>query len=197
VISFVQYLIRQTAKNTRDLALILGIGPRMNEDNRRVLEQTIFPRILADPSYQRILFVGCHWYTWHYKKIFATSEFWTLEIDPARARYGSSRHITDSVENVKRHFDDSTFDVVMILGVIGWGLNDPQAIENSLGAMRSLLRKDGLLIVGIDEVPEHTPVDLSRSLTLNQMHAYRFPGLDTARYRCEGELKHTFTFYRR
>ncbi len=188
-------IIRELARSVRDLALQLGLGPKLNEDNRRVLEKSIFPVLSADPSVNRILFVGCHWYTWHYPKLVPGKEFCTLEIDPRRARYGASHHIIDSVENVEQHFQASSIDVIMILGVIGWGLDDPVAIESSLAACQNLLRGGGMLILGCDEVPEHTPVDLQQSATLQSSTPFVFPGLQTSRYRCEGDLKHTFLFF--
>jgi hypothetical protein len=153
-------IIKACGREIRDLSLRLGIGPKLVADNRRVLEGQVFPYCNAQPDLQRILFVGCHWYTWHYQQIFAKKEFWTLEIAPERARYGSKRHAIDSVENVEKHFDPGSLDVIMMIGVIGWGLDEPLAIESSLAACFRVLRAKGLLILGCDEVPEHQPVNL-------------------------------------
>ena len=197
VTSLLKAPVRSVGKNIRDLSLILGIGPKMNCDNRHVLEKSVFPFFIEQSEFKRVLFVGCHWYTWHYKTIFASKEFWTIEINPKRARYGSSRHIVDSIENIQQYFEPSSLDLVMMLGVIGWGLDDPQAIEQSLAAVHAVLRKEGVLMLGSDEVPEHTPVNLAESTTLRSMAQYHFPPLNTSSYRCAGDLNHTFTFFRK
>lgn len=186
---------RLLGRNARDLALLLKIGPRLKDDNRRLLETIVFPALRSDPAIHRLLFVGCHWYTWHYKDVFRDEEFWTIDVAPQQARYGSSRHIIDSVEHVERHFACLSLDVVMLIGVIGWGLDDPAVIEGSLAACHAVLREGGLLMLGCDEVPDHTPTDLARSPTLHRMQPFAFPGLGAARYRCGGELQHTCLFF--
>lgn len=190
--------LRLAARNIRDLALLLGVGPRLAANNRLVLEGQVFPYLNQRTDWRRVLFVGCHWYTWHYKRIFAEKEFWTIDILPEQRRYGAARHIVDSIENVQRHFAPDSLDVVMLMGVIGWGLDEPAAIERTLAGCRRVLRSEGLLLLGCDEIPERMPVDLSQSATLRQMLPYAFPPLDAVRYRCQGEdLRHTLTFYRK
>lgn len=190
-------IAKSAGKNVRDAMLIAGVGPTMKEDNRRVLETVIFPHLRDDSSIQSILFVGCHWYTWHYRKLLLNKQFSTIEINPERARYGAKHHIIDSIENVGSHFDGGSLDVIMMLGVIGWGLDDPRLVENSLAACHDCLRNGGLLVLGNDEVPEHTPVDLVQSPTLKSMSTFAFPPFKSSRYRCEGSLNHTFSFYRK
>jgi len=187
--------VRIIGKNLRDLAILLGIGPTLDCHNRRVLEESVFPYIVQQQQWNQLLFVGCHWYTWHYKRFFASKEYWTLEIDPGRARYGASRHIIDSVTNVEKHFAANSLDLIMIIGVIGWGLDCPQGIEVALEACRTVLRPGGLLVLGCDEVPEHLPIDLTHSSCLSKMTPFVFPPLAASRFRCEGDLKHTLTFF--
>lgn len=190
--------LRLAARNVRDLALILGVGPTLDADNRRVLESLVFPYLTRQPDLRRILFVGCHWYTWHYKRIFAAKEFWTIDILPEQRRYGAARHVVDSVEHVERHFAAGSLDLVMMIGVIGWGLDEPTAIERSLSALSQVLRRGGILLLGCDEIPERMPVDLAASPALQAMRPLPFPPLGAARYRCRGDdLKHTLTFYQK
>jgi hypothetical protein len=70
-----------------------GIDTRKKRSDRVVLEQTIFPALQRDPQYQKILFVGCAWYTLHYPSMFREKDFRTMEIDPDEARYGATKHI--------------------------------------------------------------------------------------------------------
>lgn len=189
--------LRLAARNVRDAALRLGVGPKLEAENRRILEDLVFPWFNREPSCRRLLFVGCHWYTWHYKTIFAGKEFWTLDILPEQARYGANRHVVDSVEHVERHFLPGALDAVMMIGVIGWGLNEPAAIETSLSACSAVLRPGGLLLLGCDEIPERMPVDLAHSAALRELSPFVFPPLKAATHRCVGDLNHTLTFYQK
>ena len=193
----IRSIVKPVGRNIRDLMLICGIGPRLKEQDRQVLEGTIFPYLVGQADLQRVLFVGCHWYTWHYNKVFADKDYWTLEIDPARKRYGSKQHIIDSVENIADHFAPDSLDAVMLLGVIGWGLDDPEAANHSIQGIHRCLRADGVFINGWDDVPEHRPFPMESLSGIQQFEPWSFPPLGTPRFLCEKQdLRHTFDFYR-
>src|ERR1700756_174591 len=54
----------------RVVRYLLGLPVPMHTEDRRVLEQVIFPHFLALPGVDRVLFVGCDWYTKHYERAF-------------------------------------------------------------------------------------------------------------------------------
>lgn len=190
-------LVKFVGRNVRDAMLLCGVGPKLDEDDRRLLDQKVFPYLLDRDEFEHILFVGCHWYTWHYNRTFADKDYWTLEIDPARKRYGSKKHIIDSAANVAQHFEPDSLDVVMFFGVIGWGLDDLDVAEQCFEGFFQTLRPGGLLIIGWDDVPEHRPFRLEDSTQLKRFDPFIFPPLDTQRYLTEGDLHHTFDFYRK
>ena len=83
---------------TRLPSLNRRIGTFHLSEDRQLLETNILMYLRDDPAINRILFVGCEWYTKHYEKFFKSKDYWTLEIDPAKRRYGGRRHIVDSLK---------------------------------------------------------------------------------------------------
>jgi hypothetical protein len=187
--------VKFVGRNCRDALLLCGLGPRLNEDNRRVLEGRIFPHLLADASLQRFVFVGVHWYTWHYNRIFKDREFRTIDIDPARRRYGAAGHIVDSAARLPEYFASGTVDCIMMIGVIGWGVDTRDLAEEILRGFHHCLRSDGLLILGCDETPRYMPFAYAELLEPAGFQPITFPPLGAHRHRCEGDFHHTYSFY--
>lgn len=128
------------------------------QSDRRHLRRHILPA-LGRLRPARILFVGVRGYTRGYGNFFVGSptEFWTCDIDPAAAIYGApDRHVTDDVRNLDRAFPAAFFDVVIVNGVFGWGVNDTADIHRALLAIESILGSGGILLIGwnSDRVPD-------------------------------------------
>lgn len=208
----VMSVLKRLGREVRDLLLRAGVGLRLKADNRVVLERHVFPRLAADPRRRRILFVGCHWYTWHYENLMQrfvqrvgasvgpetgqpALQFHTIDIDPQRARYGASAHRIGSVTELERHYDRSAFDCVMLIGVVGWGLDEFNHIDQALQQCAVVLRSGGELIVGVDDVPERLPAALESFPALKRFTATECSALQCHRHRCDGDLKHTLTFW--
>ncbi len=77
------------------IVVAMGADLRLRTPDRHVLENLIFPYFSADPLFQRILFVGCDWYTRGYASIFRAKEYWTMEPKHSRRWFGSALHIED------------------------------------------------------------------------------------------------------
>lgn len=172
-----------------------GIDVRKRRADRKLLEEVIFPELLNTPSYQRILFVGCAWYTLHYPNLFRDREFITMEISPEEAQYGATKHIVDSCENIDRHFAANHFDVVVFNGVYGCGLNDLGPINKTLHAIHSSLRTEGLFIFGWNDLPHMAPYRIAEIAGLNAFAPYSFPRLNTSIYESDSKNRHRFHFY--
>lgn len=191
-------IIKPVGRNVRDLMLMAGVGPKLREEGRRVMEGVVFAWLRDAPSFDRALLVGCHWYTWHYEKLLAPLEVSTIEIDPARRRYGAKhRHVIDSVEGVERHFAAESMDFVSLSGVIGWGLNDPEVADRSVAAIHRTLRPGGILLIGVNDLPAHLPFRLEDLPALGSFEPWSFPPLKTAVHRCSGEMRKMFYFFRK
>lgn len=174
-----------------------GIDVRKKRADRKLLEQVIFPELLRTPDYQRILFVGCAWYTLHYPNIFRDRDFITMEISPGEAQYGAKKHIIDSCENIGQHFQPDSLDVVIFNGVYGCGLNELSAIHRTLSAIHESLRSNGLFIFGWNDLPPMAPYRIEELNGLNAFTPYAFPPLQKAIHESDSKNRHRFHFYRK
>jgi SAM-dependent methyltransferase len=170
--------------------------PIVNHE-RYILEQKIIPYFIQDPSWQRILFVGCGSYTKHYYKWFAAKEYWTIDYNPMKAIYGSKKHITDSLTNLNLHFQPNQLDAIICNGVFGWGLNEREDVEKAFSACFDSLKTGGILVIGWDDIPEKKPFPLNSCQSINQFTPYQFPPLKTPEYSHQEDLsdKHRYNFY--
>lgn len=168
----------------------------MDTADRRLLEEVIIPYFIAKEEFHKILFVGCDWYTKHYKKVFKDKEYWTIEIDPAKVRYGSQkRHIIDGVQNLDAHFNNNYLDFIVCNGVLGWGLNDKDDIEATFTKCFQSLRNGGILILGWNDIPECKLLPLQKYQSLKKFKSYVFPELSTSQYFTNTDNQHIYNFY--
>ena len=174
----------------------LDLDLYMDTADRRLLEQVIIPYFIANEEYQKILFVGCDWYTKHYRKVFASKEYWTIEIDPAKARYGSEKHhIIDYVQNLDAHFNNNYLDLIICNGVLGYGLNNKDDIEETFSKCFHSLRNGGILILGWNDMPEYKFLPLQDYKSLKKFQPYVFPELSTSQYFTNTDNNHIYNFY--
>lgn len=120
------------------------------QSDRRYMTRNILPTIAA-AGFRKVLFVGTRGYTAAYGKMFdgTGTEFWTSDIDPDAARYGApGRHVTCDVGEIDRHFPAGTFDLVILNGILGWGVDSRVAMRGVFRALNRTLAPGGLLLVG-------------------------------------------------
>lgn len=99
----------------------------------------------------RILWVGCRRYTDDYPAILEAKggECWTTDIDPEAAAFGrAGRHRTGDLTVIDTVFPDQRFDAVLCNGVIGHGVDAPDAQRRAMAAMAAILHPGGLLLLG-------------------------------------------------
>lgn len=181
----------------RTLRGAVGLPTSLDTQDRRLLEREILPWFGARAEYRRVLFVGCDWYTRHYDAFFDGREYWTLEKDPARRRYGAARHVADSVVHLADHFPEASFELILMNGVLGWGLDDPAEAETALAACATRLASGGVLLLGWNDVPEKRILDPDESPALARLEAWSFPPFGESRRVAPGRIRHTYDFYRR
>lgn len=174
----------------------LGLTIPIRTDDRRVLEQIIIPYLSAQRNTHRVLFVGCEWYTRHYKKFFADKEYWTIDFDLSKSSYGSKGyHIVDSLENIDKYFAENYFDVIFCNGVFGWGLNTKEQTKKAFGGCYKLINTGGYFILGWNDIPEAKPFHPEECSALRQFNSYCFPPLGATQYVPITSNGHTFNFY--
>ena len=167
--------------------------------DRVLLEDTLLPHYAPRARGGRALFVGVRFYTRCYPRLFGGCELTTLDRDPAMRRHGAARHVTDSLENLARHFPPGHFQLIVANGVFGWGLDAPADVEAALAACHACLVPGGDLVLGVNELRAATP-RLDASVALRKFSpAADAPG-GAARVVVHtplGEGTHTFLFFRR
>ncbi len=191
-------LFTDPAFAVRAARFALGLPTRMETEDRRVLEEVIFPYYVELPEVRSILFVGCDWYTKHYAKVFFhRHEYWTLDIEPAARKYGARKHVVGSLEFLNRYAPAERFDLIVCNGVFGFGLNTLDQCESAIGHCYSRLRRGGHLLFGWTDVPSRTPIPLESIEGLKRFEQFTFPPLETWRYVTQTPYRHTYDFYRK
>jgi SAM-dependent methyltransferase len=162
--------------------------------DRRVLEQIIIPFILSRFQPRTVLEVGREPYEAFYNEFFVGRELWTIDWDAAQAPFGAAKHIVDDAANLRAHFPECYFDWVLMNGVFGWGLNQPEAIEKALAAVHALLMPGGLFVLGWNDTSDLVPVPLNHVQALRQFTPFFFAPLNGTSFKCS-TYEHTYSFF--
>lgn len=170
---------------------------RLEFEDRDVLERLILPNILADLNPKRVLDVGREDYQMWYNEFFRGRELWTVDIDPKRSEFGAINHITDDVVNIGKYFRNNYFDFILINGVFGWGLNNPSFIEKTFTSLYQIMKPGGILVLGWNDLDDLTPVKINKIKALKSFEKYFFKPLQASQFRCIGEGRHTYNFFRK
>lgn len=112
------------------------------------LTRRIFNRIYESVRKKKVLFVGVADYCQNQIKWLEDNnvKVWSIDKNPEKAKYGAKNHIVDSMTNVNKYFKEDYFDVVLLLGVIGYGLDNPEEVINTFHKIKYILREEGSLI---------------------------------------------------
>ena len=140
------------------LAVKLGIEFPFKSPNRVFLETRVFQFINETYGGKQPrgngLFIGTDKRSWHYPAELDL-ELHTIAIEKKKAIYGNHKHhIVGSATELERYYDANFFDVVIGNGLIGFGMNAPEQCEQLLAGAASLLKDDGLFIIGFNDGPE-------------------------------------------
>ena len=175
----------------------LGLPSQLNTEDRRVLERVILPDYASRPDVSRILFVGCAAYTQQYGQLFGHREYWTIDPVARRRRYGGTRHIVDTLQNLGRHAALEYFDLIVCNGVLGWGLNTPADAEAAFAACFKHLRAGGHLVLGWNNISPRNRIVPEDIPALRSFDRGNFGKVRTARLEIDAPNRHVFDFYRK
>jgi SAM-dependent methyltransferase len=190
-------LLTEYGYASRVLRKRLGLPTPLNTEDRRVLEEIIFP-FYSGTEFRTVLFVGCNTYTSHYQRqFFASHDFWTIEPDPTLQKFGAPQHVVAPLEEVGRHFTANFFDLIICNGVFGWGLDGAAQCDAAFQQCHTCLRDGGHFVFGWDDVPRRTPVSLAQIPALTRFRQFTFPPFQTWRYLTATPYRHTFDFYQK
>jgi len=176
----------------------LNVATPMRTEDRRILEQVILPHYGNDPAVRTVLFVGCEWYTAHYqRRYFAPHDYWTIDPDATRRRFGAKQHVVARLEELGEYFPSAFFDLIICNGVYGWGLNRAEDCEVAMAQCHRCLAEAGHLLLGWNDVPRYDPAPLSQVHSLSRFARYPFPAFGTWQYLTDTPIRHTYHFYQK
>lgn len=165
-------------------------------EDRRLLEQVIFPYIADQNSIQRVVFAGCDWYTKPYERHFRKKEYSTLEIDPKKRKYGARLHVSDALWNLPNHVPAGFFDTIICNGVFMiTAVEKREEAEACFQACYQCLRSKGLFILGWNDTLELRPYPPEESEILTKFERFSFPPWSTARYLTNTDYRHVYSFF--
>jgi hypothetical protein len=192
-----QTCIAKTAQIFSNIIDTFSLEPRrIPSHDRSILEDVILPYFARDPRCHKILFVGCAAYTQWYEELFQHQEYWTIDPKRVKRQYGSKRHLIDSIAQIGRYVPRDYFDLIVMNGVIGFGLNCLDEIEQAVDACYAVLACQGILLIGWNDVVQSAPIDIRAVRALSKFREYAFEPLHTCHHRTEGSHRHTYSFYR-
>jgi SAM-dependent methyltransferase len=129
--------------------------------DRVMLIDYILPRLSKPGS--NVLWVGCQAYTQPYLKFIERKGAicWTLEIDPTAKYWGHpQRHTIGDLRKVSSLYLSNQFDVALVNGVFGYGLDTPEGQNEAIEGLSRVLRPNGILMLGWDLGHSPDPVEL-------------------------------------
>ncbi len=179
----------------RAVRSLAGLPTALATPDRLVLDGVVLPPFAADRQYRRVIFVGCDWYTRHYETMFSRRDYWTIDVDPGRARFGARQHLIGPMADLPKRFAEASVDLIICNGVIGWGLNDPAEIDASIAGCARVLRPRGVLLLGWNDIPEKRVLSLESIPALASFHPFLLAGqseFKTATYN-----RHTFSLFQK
>jgi hypothetical protein len=189
--------LRLTGRVLRKIRSMLGLPTFLRVEDRRVLEQIIFPYFLNDGQCRDVLFVGCDWYTQGYHAWFRERNYWTIDVNPMKCKFGAKHHIVDGLQNVSGYFPHGSLDLIVCNGVFGCGLDAAADVEGAISGCHETLRDGGVLVIGVNDLEEWRPRALETSGALHAFEPYTFPPLQTADYLTDTPYRHRYLFFRK
>ena len=122
---------------------VLGLPDRI------YLEHALLPALAATGP-KHVLFVGTAWFTARYGCVFSATGATYHTLDRCNAAAGGApehHHVTD-LRHVAKVFPHGYFDVVIVNGVFGFGLDTQEEMMAAARAVRDVMRDGGLLLLG-------------------------------------------------
>jgi SAM-dependent methyltransferase len=194
IVAALQGALRSASDWLMDIA---GRPVRRRSADRRFLEEAILPALSRRGDVRSVLFVGCARYTRHYEALFPNAEYWTIDPDPRRRRWGARRHIVDRLERLDGHRIGDTFDLIVCNGVLGWGLNRRADAESAFQACHRALCAGGHLVLGWNDVAPRNAVRPDTVQALGRFAPCVLHGVGGPVVRIDAPNRHVFEFYRK
>lgn len=129
----------------------LGSGSKLDSPDRHFQEVILIPTALNGDNTGKVLYTGVSWYTYHYyKTLFKSVDLTTVDISSEQAVYGSKKHVIGDLAapELTAH---GPFDVIFLLGVLNYGINDAGTLRQTLKSLDRYLTADGCCYLTVEE----------------------------------------------
>ncbi len=173
----------------------MGLPATLDSPDRHILEQRILPYYASRKDLHRVLFVGCDWYTKHYKNLFRHLDYWTIDMDPRQAKYGAKNHLVGSFQDIQQYFQPVSLDLILCNGVFGYGLNNTSDLSHAIDGCFSCLRPGGELMLGWNDVKDHSGFDPAGVIENAGFNRLVLEPLGQWRTTLNMQTRHTFESY--
>ncbi|MEM7147415.1 MAG: hypothetical protein AAF591_20030 [Verrucomicrobiota bacterium] len=164
--------------------------------DRVMFDEAIIPSLASDAEIVEVLDVGCQWYNLHHARHFRGKRYHTIDIEPEQSRYGASRHVVGSFLDARDYYGRGQFDLVLINGVFGWGIDGVEQLEEAMGVLGYLVKGEGVVVVGWNQLGERVPV-----VPVGELFGEGWEGVDLigagSEVLANEDTGHTFSFFRR
>jgi hypothetical protein len=120
------------------------------------------------------------------------SEFWTIDIASDTAEWGSTQHhVIGDIVSADKHFAPAFFDIVVLNGIFGHGVNTVADQDRAIAAIRAISTDRSYLLVGWNPGMSEDPLSLP-AIQSQYIHG-QVPGLpDRIDFRVSN---HTYDFF--
>lgn len=142
--------------------------------DRKLLEGIVLPFYASAPDVERILVIGAA---------------------EQKLRLVTGKQVDHVMPELDALPVDGSYDLVIVIGVLGSELSDPTDCDRLLAACYLCLRPGGHLLVGWNDLPDSLQVDALP--VLDCFAPYVFPPLHAARQLADTFTRHTFQFFRK
>lgn len=164
--------------------------------DRRFLEKIIFKSIFNRKS-AKILFVGVHTESEWYSRIWENDPRIEYEcIDPVYEKLNRDDFYQAKIQDLNEAIDfKGKYDIVIINGVFGYGINESKEIDEALVAAKYIMKPGALLIVGYRKSSQFCDVD-TRKIE-EQFKKANIPGVNNHKQENLHSNGHCFASYKK
>jgi len=120
----------------------------------RIFFENIFISSLIKSNINNVLFVGIGPYTYHYSKLFkkVNIDFYSLDYrnESMLWAFDKSKHKILDVKKVTSKDYGFKFDLIIVMGMIGYGINNEKDLFDSTKSLKKILNDKGILMIAYE-----------------------------------------------
>ena len=124
------------------------------KSSERVFFEKTFINSLNKKNISNVLFLGIGPYTYHYPKLFKEINIDFYSLDKRKESmlwaYNKSMHKIFDVRDDMSNEYNFKFDLIIFMGMIGYGINDKKDLLKSIYNLKNILNNKGCLLIAYE-----------------------------------------------